>query len=315
MNTPILLLLFNRPDLVAVLIERLSKVRPKHLYIACDGPRNGWDRQKIEEIKNIINDLTWEVEVKTLFRDTNLQTYKAVPNAIDWFFTNVSEGIILEDDCLPDISFFSFCEENLGKYRDDTRVLTISGNNIQEKAWGNASYYFSHVPHIWGWATWKRAWELFDFEMKEFPEFKKKQILSQFFIDKRVEKRIMHIFQKAYNGASVWDFKLTYLHFQRGEYSIIPNSNLVTNVGFDSRATHPLEADSFLANLPIIPINNIIHANKIELYVGSYTRFGTINFRPYTIKTLFIKTLLYCRKWMFQKLDWIKSKIVWYFVW
>lgn len=303
MNTPVLLLVFNRPDLLLRLINSVEKVRPKNIYVACDGPRNDIDRAKIEEIKNIIQDISWNPTVHTLFRESNLTTYKAIPSALDWFFEYENEGIILEDDCIPDPTFFEFCEENLNKYRENTRILTISGNNIQNESFGDGSYYFSHVPHIWGWATWKRAWNLFDFEMKTYPNFKKNNSLPLFFKDKKVQKRLLQIFQKAYNGQNIWDFKLTYMHFIHDGYSIIPHNNLVTNIGFDERATHPLRNNDPLANLKVIPLENIIHNENIVDYVESYTQLGRTIYKPNSFKDIIVKSLLYLRKWVLRVLS------------
>ncbi len=303
MNTPVLLLVFNRPDLLLKLISSIEKVRPKYLYLACDGPRNDVDRSKIDEIKKIIQEISWKPTLRTLFRESNLTTYKAIPSALDWFFEHENEGIILEDDCIPDLTFFKFCEENLEKYRENSKVLTISGNNVQNKIFGDGSYYFSHVPHIWGWATWKRAWNLFDFEMKTYPDFKKNNPLSLFFKDKKVQKRLLQMFQRAYDGQNIWDFKLTYMHFLHDGYSIIPNNNLVTNIGFDERATHPLMSSDPLANLKVTPLEHIVHNEIIIDYIESYTQLGLTIFKPNSFKDIIVKSLLYLRKWVLRLLS------------
>lgn len=303
MNTPVLLLVFNRPDLLLRLINSIENVKPKNIYVACDGPRNDTDKVKIEEIRKIIQDISWNPNVRTLFREQNLTTYKAIPSALDWFFSYESEGIILEDDCIPDPTFFKFCEENLKKYRENTNILTISGNNVQNKKFGDGSYYFSHVPHIWGWATWKRAWQLFDSEMQTFPDFKKNDTLTRYFKDDKVRRRLLQIFQRAYDGQNIWDFKLTYMHFINNGYSIIPNNNLVTNIGFDERATHPLMNNDPLANLKVIPLENIIHNETIVDYPESYTQLGLTIYKPNSFKDIIVKSLLYFRKWVLRLLN------------
>ena len=303
MNTPILLLVFNRPDFLNILLKQLELVRPKIIYVSCDGPRNEHDKKKIDEIKELISNISWKPTVNTFFREENLMTYKAIPSALDWFFSQVEEGIILEDDCIPDVTFFKFCEENLKKYRYDERILTISGNNIQMKAYGEASYYFSHVPHIWGWATWKRSWNLFDFEMNHFPTFEKNNELERYFDDIKVRKRLLTIFRRAFNGKNIWDFKLTFMHFINNGYSIIPNSNLVTNIGFDERATHPIIADDPIANLQLRPIEIITHPISIVDYYESYNHLGKTIFKPHSKKDYLIKSFLYIRKWIYQKLN------------
>lgn len=162
-NSAILLLIFNRLDTTQLVFEAIQKVKPPRLYIASDGARIDKlsEDSLVGDVRNyVINNIDWDCEVKTLFREENLGCKLAVSGAISWFFQNEGHGIILEDDCLPDHSFFRFCEEMLLKYSDDERIGMISGDNFQ---FGGSqvedSYYFSRYPHIWGWATWKRAWK------------------------------------------------------------------------------------------------------------------------------------------------------------
>jgi hypothetical protein len=139
----------------------LAAIKPRQLFVAADGPRPEIDGEydKCDKVRSIVDSINWECEIKTLFRESNLGCRKAVSNAISWFFQSVEEGIILEDDCLPSPSFFfTFCAEMLQRYRHDEKIMMISGNNFQNGIRrGNASYYFSQIPNIWGWATWKNA--------------------------------------------------------------------------------------------------------------------------------------------------------------
>jgi hypothetical protein len=175
-NTPVLFLIFNRPNTTEQVFEAIAKAKPRCLFVAADGPRTDkeGEAEKCQAVRDIIKRVDWDCEVKTLFREQNLGCKEAVSSAITWFFEQVEEGIILEDDCLPSDSFFSFCAELLEKYRDDKRIMMISGDNFQDGIQrGDASYYFSSVPWIWGWATWRRAWRLYDREMQTFPSFVK----------------------------------------------------------------------------------------------------------------------------------------------
>ena len=179
LKTPILFLIFNRLDTTRRVFEEIRKQKPRQLFVASDGPRVNKDgeREIVEKTRKLVLDnIDWECEVKTLFRGENLGCKIAVSSAIDWFFENIEEGIILEDDCLPAQSFFGYCEELLEKFREDGRISVISGDNFQF-GWRNTSdsYYFSKNCHIWGWATWRRAWERYDVEMKTYPNFKKKE--------------------------------------------------------------------------------------------------------------------------------------------
>ena len=167
--TPVLFIIFNRVETTKRVFEAIRNVRPLKLYVAADGPRPGNDADKVncDEVRKIIDDVDWPCEIKTLFQDQNLNCGRAPSTAITWFFEHEEEGIILEDDCLPSTSFFRFCHELLAYYRHDNRVMHIGGNNFLE-GWQkdpDYSYYFSRSGHIWGWATWRRAWQTFDFDM------------------------------------------------------------------------------------------------------------------------------------------------------
>ena len=181
-NTPILLLVFNRPEHTKRVLNTLRKVRPMNLYIAADGPRrnNQSDSINCQLVKEIlIKWIDWDCEIKTLFRDENLGCGKAVSQSITWFFNHVEDGIILEDDCLPDLSFFKFCEGLLDKYRNVPDVFLISGDNFVNRSinipW---DYYYSSFAHIWGWATWRRVWNKYDFTLSDFSEEKIRIILN-----------------------------------------------------------------------------------------------------------------------------------------
>jgi len=172
-NTPILFLVFNRPNTTQRVFNVIRQVKPKQLFVAADGPRRdkGADEEKCEATREIVKQIDWDCEVKTLFREENLGCGKAVSSAITWFFENVEEGIILEDDCLPNLDFFGYCEELLDRYRDNREVMFIGGDNFQKgKKWGDASYYFSAYNHVWGWATWKRTWDIYDFKLDSINE-------------------------------------------------------------------------------------------------------------------------------------------------
>ncbi len=298
MNTPILLLVFNRPDFVEKLIKRISIVQPKKLYIAFDGPRNEIDQQKINEITILFQNIQWESDLKFLYRETNLKTYKAIPSAINWFFSNEEEGIILEDDCLPDASFFSYCEILLEKYRNDDNILSISGNNLENKSYGDGSYFLCKIPHIWGWATWKKSWEKFDINMKMYPQFKSSNKIKECINTVPSQKRFTRLFDLAYKDKNnIWDFKWTFAHFYFENYSIIPNKNLVTNIGFDLRATNLLSEDNFLSNLPLEEITNIKHPENLKSYYEYDIFLETTIFKPHDLRSILIKLLLYLKKW------------------
>ena len=269
LNTPILFLVFNRPNETKQVFETIRKAKPKQLFIAADGPRT--DRADENEIcknvRGIATNIDWDCEVKTLFRDENLGCGKAVSLAITWFFKHVEEGIILEDDCLPNESFYNFCSTLLEKYRNNQQIMHISGNNFQNGIWrGEGSYYFSQFPHIWGWATWKRAWRPYDLELKNFPAFIKNQRISQIVEDKNQAKFWENSFQLAFNKSiDTWDFAWFFTFFSNNGYAILPNQNLVSNIGFGIDATHTIHQNDKLENLPVFKLKNLIHPSAITL--------------------------------------------------
>lgn len=181
-DTPILLIIFKRPDTTQIVFDQLRKVKPKTLYVFADGPRKNriGEEEKCKLAREIIESVDWECNIKKNYNEENLGCKKAVSNAITWFFENEEQGIILEDDVVPNKSFFNFTSSLLEHYRYNSKVMYISGNNfLGNKTNVNGSYYFSIYPHIWGWATWRRAWKLFDRDIKDFPAYKSKKTNSK----------------------------------------------------------------------------------------------------------------------------------------
>lgn len=242
-TTPVLFLIFNRLDTTRQVFEEIRKARPQHLFIASDGPRPTHPEEKeiVRAIREyVILSIDWDCEVHTLFRDENLGCKRAVSSAIDWFFSLVDEGIILEDDCLPDQSFFPFCQDLLSKYRYDTRIMMIGGTNFQfGRNKSENSYYFSRYFHIWGWASWKRAWQHYDVDMRSWPEIRENRLLHDIFHEKRIIKYWESIFDRVYNGnINTWDYQWVFSCWIQGGLSIIPNQNLISNIGYGQSGTH-----------------------------------------------------------------------------
>ena len=265
-NTPVLFLIFNRPDTTERVFEIIREQKPSFLYIAADGPRadkNG-DAEKCRQTREIINKIDWECEVKTLFRERNLGCKLAVSSAISWFFENVEEGIILEDDCLPSNCFFNYCEILLEKYRHDTRIMHISAENPLDISFGDSSYYFSKIPHIWGWASWRRAWQKYDVEFQNFDNFINNNLIENVFQENYVQKYWNKIFSRVKNGKiNTWDYQWTYALFVNHGLSINPNKNMVSNIGFGVEgATHTAVSEK-CANRITFEIDKIIHSEFI----------------------------------------------------
>ena len=255
LKTAVLFLIFNRPDTTKQVFEAIRQAKPPRLYVAADGPRadKSGESEKVEWVRRVATDVDWNCEVKTLFRDKNLGCRKAVSNAITWFFENEKEGIILEDDCLPSQSFLWFCEELLEKYRDDERVMVISGDNFDfGRKQTEYSYYFSRYIHTWGWASWRRTWKLYDVNMSLWPEVRDHGGLAGILGRKKTVRYWGGIFERVYRGTiDTWDYQLWFACCTQNGLCIIPNQNLISNIGFGSSATHTCEIYHKLAYLPV----------------------------------------------------------------
>ncbi len=269
LKTPILLLIFNRPHTTRQVFQKIREVKPQKLFVAADGPRLyvPADEKNCAETRRIVGEIDWDCEVKYLFRKENLGCGKGVSAAINWFFEQVEEGIILEDDCLPDVSFFRFCGELLEKYRTDDRVKHISGHSLLNKPDGyTASYFFSHYCTIWGWATWKRAWKLYQFNLAiaDIDQLKEKYL--------RQNNRSLNInalesyFRKSIKQkVDTWDYQWFYTVVNNMGLAAIPIQSLVENIGFDEFATHTKKRKKHLTVKSHSIGNSLIHPEKVEV--------------------------------------------------
>jgi hypothetical protein len=241
--TAILLLIFNRPEETRQVLSVLRTLRPARLYVAGDGPRpgRGGEPEAVAAARAAATDVDWDCDVATLFRDANLGCRRAVSGALDWFFDQEPEGIVLEDDCVPDRSFFAFCSELLARYRDDRRIMAIAGNNFQG-GWARSedSYYFSRYNHCWGWASWRRAWALYDRELAGWPEFRARGYLADIGDqDPDFVECWTKIFDRSARGETdSWAYRWTFSCWQQSGLTCLPRVNLVENIGFGPAATH-----------------------------------------------------------------------------
>lgn len=271
LKTPILFLIFNRPETTKRVFEEIRKARPEKLFIAADGPRidHPEDQEKVHRTREIVAHIDWPCEVKTLFQEKNLGCRNAPPTAITWFFENVEAGIILEDDCVPDQSFFPFCTELLERYADDARIMQISGvcsqkNNSKFKT--TDSYYFSIIPHLWGWASWRRSWKRYDIEMKGWAEDKEKKTLQATLDNPAVYEYWENLWDTAYNEhPNTWDRPWAYACMACNGLSINPTVNLISNIGFGSDATHTKNEKGIMSNRPLSSVHfPLMHPQTVE---------------------------------------------------
>ncbi len=278
---PILFILFNREETTAKVFERIRAAQPRQLFIAADGPRPGvpGDIEKCMETRDIIKKVDWDCEVKTLFRESNVGCKLGVPSAIDWFFDHVDDGIILEDDCMPHESFFSFCQELLDRYREDTRVFQIGGNNFCfPNIDADYSYFFTKYVSIWGWATWKRAWQHFDINMNLYKECCDDDgLLDAVSTNPAGVKTGKKVFGDTYSGAiNAWGFAWAFTCMIQNGLTILPKQNLVSNIGFSDDATHTKNNQSPFNNLPThatsFPLKHPPYMARSRAYEDAYLR-------------------------------------------
>ena len=258
-SVPVLLLTFKRPDLTLKVIDSLRAVKPKQVFVACDGARldHSTEIEKNKKVKELIEvSIDWNCEVKKLYQTENLGCGKAVSTAITWFFDNVPEGIILEDDTIPNAAFFSFAKEMLLKYRNNKKVMHISGINFKGKEARKSSYYFSKYSHIWGWATWRRAWKGYDFNMQKWPLVKDSNEFK-IWCSSKVEKDYwFKVFEAVYKKQiDTWDYQWLFTILSCNGLCINPSVNMVKNIGFNEDATHTKIADQRFSNKPVFNLN------------------------------------------------------------
>ena len=248
---PLLLIAFNRPEPTARVLAVLRQLQPERLYVACDGPRpdRPGEADRCAQVRELIEaSIDWPCQLHKLFQPSNLGCRRGVMAALDWFFDEVEEGIVLEDDILPDPSFFPFCQELLERYRHDTRIGVIAANNHQRQAPADgSSYRFSIYSHCWGWASWRRAWHCHDPELVGWPAFREAGWLQQLG---------GHEFARTWGGwldaldagrIDTWDMVWQFSCWQQGLLTVIPEVELVENIGFTSEATHTIDERSPLA--------------------------------------------------------------------
>ena len=270
LTTPVTLIIFNRPDTTARVFEAIRQAKPPKLLVIADGARNDRpdDVENCQAARAIVEQVDWECEVLKNYSDVNLGCRKRVITGLDWVFEQVEEAIVLEDDCLPNPTFFRFCQELLDKYRNDPRIMMISGDNFQfGRNQTEYSYYFSRYGHIWGWATWKRSWSLFDESMPAWPELRDQKWLIRLLGNEQAATFWSRIFQGVYDGFNTWDYIWLFTLWCHDGLTILPNVNLVSNIGFGS-GTHTTMKDSPLANMKttaiVFPLS---HPTVVERHI------------------------------------------------
>lgn len=253
---PVVFIIFNRPDLTQRVFDEISQARPKKLFIIADGPREGRadDVDKCRATRAVVDQLSWDCEVFRNYSEENLGCRKRISSGLDWVFSLTERAIIVEDDCLPDQTFFQYCTELLEVYKDDQRIGSINGSNMTHgRVTVEDSYYFSRYPFIWGWATWRRVWDNYDVTISNWPSLRETDWLNTVAYPEEFAHWINAFNQIHDKGLNAWGYQFVFLMWLQRQVSIQPGTNLISNLGFRSDATHTA-GTSDVADLPREPL-------------------------------------------------------------
>jgi hypothetical protein len=241
-KSPVAFLIFNRPATTQAVFAEIARAKPPKLLVVADGPRpdRPGEDERCQAARKILDGVNWDCHLQTNFAEDNLGCRDRVATGINWVFDNVEEAIILEDDCLPHPSFFTFCDDLLERYRHDERIMAISGDNFQfgHKRW-EYSYYYSRYVHIWGWASWRRAWNHYDVNLSSWPAIRESGWLRDILGARREAEYWEEVFDLVHAGhIGTWDYQWVFACWMQSALCVLPNVNLVSNIGFGTDATH-----------------------------------------------------------------------------
>lgn len=277
MKTPVALVIFRRPDLTAMVLDAVRPARPSELYVIADGPRpdKPGEAEACAAARAVIDTVDWDCRVHRHYSETNLGCGRRPASGIDWLFERVDSAIILEDDCIPHPSFFGFCDEVLDRYRDDERVMHISGCTYRAEAWDtDYSYFFSRYPACWGWATWARAWKHFDIHCADWPKLRGTGFLTDVLGEPAVEAYWGSRFDEANRaepGLHFWDYQWAFACWANSGLAVCPRRNLISNIGTGDGATHTtsnhtetMALPTFEVTLPLQHPANVLHNTDLD---------------------------------------------------
>jgi hypothetical protein len=257
LETPVVLVIFNRPDFTELVFQAIAQARPKRLFVLADGPRSPEEAELCARTRAVTERVDWDCDVRVDFSELNLGCRQRCVSGLDWVFSQVDSAIFLEDDCVPDPTFFDFCEVILEHYRDDTRVMMITGSNYLG-SWkaDRQSYHFSYFGSIWGWASWRRAWKFYDATMKSWGEEESKARVRDVLADEECFALQARRFDEVYanpGDRQSWDLPWSFARLMQSGLTVVPAVNLISNRGclggISLPPTHPI------ANLPTAPIS------------------------------------------------------------
>ena len=279
-QTPIVLFVFNRPDLTSKVMDAIRSVRPKQLFVVADAPRtssgDSSEAALCSESLSIATAIDWDCELHVEVASHNLGCGKRISSGLNWVFSQVDRAVVLEDDILPLPSFFNFCESMLSRYSSDLRVMHVNGSNFQGgKQYSPASFYFSRYVHGWGWATWKRAWQHYSFDLERYKSLCLDDSLFKVCSSDAERYYWRDIFKKmnaAVPEVDTWDYQWLFSCWAQGGLAITPEVNLVRNIGFaHPQATHTTQGESPLLSSRTEDLSAIVYPTEIKLLEAADT--------------------------------------------
>lgn len=300
LTTPILLITFNRPDHVRQVLIEISKQQPTQLYVCQDGARKGnvLDHELVQQVRDVIDELVdWPCELYTLYHDKNLGCGPGPAAGISWFFEHVEMGIILEDDAVPHEEFFEYASMLLEMYKHDEMVRAIGSMKLYDEKFGNGSYYFSMMNRtLCAWATWRRAWKYFDYEMKQYSTKDLKNAMKRYGATLREieywQERLEEIHKDCLRGTS-WDQQFWMTIWLTGGKGICPNSNLSTNIGFDEMGTHTTDSSNVGSCRALESILPIVKPTDTSIQREADLLFHKTYYAPYEYRWNGVKRIPY----------------------
>lgn len=249
-ETAVVFCVFNRIDTTKKVFEKIREAKPPRLYIVSDAARDhvAGEKETVANVRNYIEQhIDWECQVFKNYAPANMGCGRRISSGISWVFETEEQAIILEDDCVPTQSFFRYCQEMLNYYKSDERIMMISGNNPFAKCYkSEEDYLFSKVPFIWGWATWRRAWKLYDYNLATLPDNRKNKLFKDIFPQKAYWV-YMAEFESLYKHEfDTWDYQLMYAGILHDKLNIVPVESHVFNIGFYEESTHTSKSPKWL---------------------------------------------------------------------
>lgn len=287
LDTAVAFCVFNRLETTKRVLSEIRKAKPPRLYIIADGPRSDReeDRAKVESVRQYIEEnIDWECSVYKNYSKYNLGCGRRMPSGLDWVFETEEEIIVLEDDCVPSASFFRYCQEMLEYYRYQDEIMMISGNNPYAGRYDSREiYFFTKVPFVWGWATWKRAWKLYDYNLSSLPDNRRNPEFKKIF--PRMSYWVyMAQFETLYKHQyDAWDYQLLYAGVLYDKLNIVPARNLVENIGLGEESTHTGEMPNWMSkktsevSFPIVFREKVMWDHGFDMgYFKNMNRHGLI---------------------------------------